>query len=183
MTYKNTCNWTQSIIIKKTVFLCQHTKVLQAAVGRFQVDPGKYDCTNLGSYNLLLPLTTKAIAFHNTPDSHYFTLKTVCRTIYTINNFAFCHLSIAFCSHQQVQKRAGFQDFMTNTDKIISLLVFDTQCMIVVHTSNSIKFFCQAEETANSSETSLHTKHTPCQEQEVYRLKHRMSPQIRNTKV
>ena len=92
--------------------------------GEPKSNPGKYeDCTILDSYNLLLPLTMKAIVLHDTPDSHYFTLKRVCRTFCTINNFSCCHLSIAFCSHEQVKKCAGSQDFMTSTDKITRLLV------------------------------------------------------------
>jgi hypothetical protein len=52
---------------------------LEAAEGRTQVDPGKYeDCTILDSYNLLLLLRMKAIVFHNNPDSHYFTVNRVC---------------------------------------------------------------------------------------------------------
>jgi len=65
----------------------------------------------------------KAAVHHNTPN---FTLKRVYRTFCTINNLSCCHLSIAFRSHEQVQKCAGFQGFMTSTDKIISLLVFYT---------------------------------------------------------
>lgn len=87
-------------------------------------NPGKYeDCTIQDSYDLL-PLTMKAIVLHNTLDSHYFALNRACRTFCAINNFSCFHLSIAFCSHEQVQKCAGFQDCMTSTDKITSLLVF-----------------------------------------------------------
>ena len=95
--------------------------------GESNSTPGKYeDCTILDSYKLLLPLTIKAIVLHNTPDSNYFTLKRVYCTFCTINNLSCYHLSIAFRSHEQVQKCTGFQDFMKSTDKITSLLVFYT---------------------------------------------------------
>jgi hypothetical protein len=91
---------------------------LEVAESRTQVDPGRYeDCTILDSYNLLLLLGVKSIVLHNNPDSHYFTLNKVCPTLCTISNFSCCQLSIALCSHQQVQTYAGFQGFMTSTSK------------------------------------------------------------------